>query len=83
MSPLDIIREEARARRTVIVDAFEKDGSRESREIEPYSIRRGRAGDRLVFFCLKRIDWRSLLIKNIVAASPTGRLFTPRYPVEL
>ena len=80
--PLDVIRIEAHEYRTVLVDAYEKDGSRESREIEPYSIRRGDADDRLMFFCLKRNGWRSLLLSNIVSAQPTGREFSPRERVE-
>lgn len=80
---MDVIVEEARARRTVLIDAYEKDGSRESREIEPYSIRPGEDADRLMFFCLKRNGMRSLLLPNIVSASPTGQAFSPRYPVEL
>jgi predicted DNA-binding transcriptional regulator YafY len=80
---LGLIRREARAHRTVIVDALEKDGTREAREIEPYSLRPGKSDDRLMFWCLKRDGMRNLLVHNIVAASETGRPFTPRYPVEL
>lgn len=36
-----------------------------------------------MFFCLERNDWRSVLVGNIVSATPTGRSFAPRYPVEL
>lgn len=82
MSPLHLIRSEGHAHRTVLIDAYEKDGSRESREIEPYSVRPGKVEDRLMFFCLKRNDWRSLLLSNIVDARPTGRSFVPREPVE-
>lgn len=82
-SPLDTIFEEARAHRTVVIDAYEKDGSRESREIEPYSIRPGQDAERLLFFCLERKAMRSILLPNIVAATPTGQAFVPRYPVEL
>lgn len=66
-----------------MIDAFKKDGSREAREIEPYSIRPGESDDRLMFYCLKRDDWRSLLLSNIVSAEPTGRLFLPRERIEL
>jgi predicted DNA-binding transcriptional regulator YafY len=83
MSPLDLIAHEARHHRTVIVDAYEKDGSRESREIEPYSVRPGQGQPRLMFFCLERGALRSLLVGNIVSATPTGRPFLPRHPVEL
>lgn len=79
---LDTIQSEARQYRTVVVFASKKDGTRESREIEPYSIRSGPAGDRLMFYCLKRNDWRSLLISNIFEAHPIGNSFTPRELVE-
>lgn len=81
-SPLDTIIDEARAHRTVAIAAYKKDGSRESREIEPYSIRPGQDADRLMFFCLERKAMRSILLPNIVSATPTGQAFVPRYPVE-
>jgi predicted DNA-binding transcriptional regulator YafY len=80
---LDVIATEARANRTVVIEAREKDGSEEEREIEPYSIRPGPEEDRLVFYCLKRDGWRSILLPNLLSATPTGRGFEPRYPVEL
>ncbi len=80
---MDVIAEEARARRTVLLDAYKKDGSREQREIEPYSIRPGKEQPRLMFFCLERSATRSVLVGNIVTAVPTGRSFEPRYPIEL
>lgn len=79
----DVIVDEARANRTVIVEAREKDGSQEIREIEPYSVRPGENEDRLMFFCLKRQGIRSILLSNLLSAEPTGRSFDPRYPVEL
>ena len=81
-SSLNIIAQEARAHRTVLLDAYKKDGSRESREIEPYSIRPGQDADRLMFFCLERNAMRSILLPNIIDATPTGRTFVPQYPVE-
>lgn len=80
---LDVIAEQARAHRTVLIEGRKKDGTEESREVEPYSIRKGREGDLLVFFCLKREATRSLLLDNILSAEPTGRSFEPRYEVEL
>jgi predicted DNA-binding transcriptional regulator YafY len=79
----DVIVEEARANRTVILEARKKDGSQETREIEPYSIRPGKDEDLLVFYCLKREGIRSILLSNLLAAEPTGRSFVPRYDVEL
>jgi hypothetical protein len=82
MSPLDVIAGEARAERTVIIDAYEKDGSREAREIEPYSIRPGEEQPRVMFFCLKRGAMRSVLVGNLISAEPTGNSFVPRWPIE-
>lgn len=80
---LDVIAEEARANRTVVIEGRRKDGTEESREIEPYSIREGKGDDVLVFFCLKRQATRSLLVSNILSAESTGNSFEPRYDVEL
>lgn len=80
---LEVIAEEARANRTVLIEGRRKDGTEESREIEPYSIREGKDDDVLVFFCLKRQNTRSLLVSNILSAEPTGNSFEPRYEVEL
>lgn len=76
---------EARAGRTVVIVARESDGTVETREIEPYSVRPGAAGkgDRLYGFCLKRNALRSWTISNILSAKPTGRSFEPRWDVEL
>jgi predicted DNA-binding transcriptional regulator YafY len=83
VEPIDVIRSEARLHRTVVIDAFERDGTHETREIEPYSIRPGKSAPRLMFWCLVRNDMRSVLIPNIGSANPTGRSFVPRYEVEL
>lgn len=79
----DVVVEEARANRTVIIEAAEKDGSVETREVEPYSIRPGPEEDRLIYYCLKRKGTRSVLLSNLLSAEPTGRAFEPRYDVEL
>jgi predicted DNA-binding transcriptional regulator YafY len=80
---LELVAEEARAHRTVFIEAAEKDGSVETREIEPYSIRPGQEEDRLIYYCLKRNGTRSVLLSNLLSAKPTGRTFEPRYDVEL
>ena len=74
MTAMEIIRTEARAHRTVVVDGLEKDGSREIREVEPYSVRPGKSHNRLMFWCLKRNAMRSLLVSNIRNAEATGRV---------
>ena len=83
MDVLETIRREARSHRTVVIEGHELDGSRESREVEPYSLRDGPHGPRLMFWCLKRNAMRSLLVANLTAAAATGRPFQPRYTVEL
>jgi predicted DNA-binding transcriptional regulator YafY len=83
MQPFDVIIQEARAHRTVEIEAREKDGSCETREVEPYSVRHGREQELLYFHCLERDATRCVLVGNILAARPTGRSFTPRYEVEL
>jgi len=80
---LDVVVEEARAHRTVVIEAAEKDGSVETREVEPYSIRRGPEEDRLIYYCHKRNGTRSVLLSNLLSAESTGRSFVPRYDVEL
>lgn len=79
---MQVIAEEGSHRRTVVIAAFEKDGTREEREVEPYSLRPGQDHMRLMFWCLKRGDWRSLLLPNIVSARATGHSFAPRAPIE-
>ena len=83
VDPMTIVATEARAHRTVVIHAREKDGTRETREIEPYSLRRGKNGRLLFFWCLKRDAIRSLRVRSITRAEATGRNFEPRYPVEL
>jgi predicted DNA-binding transcriptional regulator YafY len=39
---LDVIAEEARANRTVVIEGRRKDGTEENREIEPYGIVRAK-----------------------------------------
>jgi hypothetical protein len=83
MDPLAVITAEARAGRTVLLTAREADGSVETREIEPYSLRPGKNGPRLFYFCLKKQGTRNTYVSNIVSAQPTGNSFSPRWPIEL
>jgi len=82
---LEVVAREARANRTVVITARKNDGSVETREIEPYSLRSGAPGKapRLFAFCLKRMETRSWTVTNILKAVPTGKPFAPRWPVEL
>ncbi len=83
MDPLAVITTEAREARTVTLTAREADGSIETREIEPYSLRPGKSGLRLFYFCLKKQGTRNTYISNIVGAEPTGNSFVPRWKIEL
>ncbi|WP_442863465.1 WYL domain-containing protein [Arthrobacter sp. FW306-2-2C-D06B] len=76
--------EEARAQRTVLITAAESDGSVETREIEPYSLRPGKPGTepRLFGWCMTRNAIRSWSVSNIRLSVPTGNSFSPRWPVE-
>lgn len=80
---LPVIAAEARAHRTVLLTAREADGSVETREIEPYSLRAGREGERLFYWCLRKQGTRNTYVKDIVAAESTGNDFAPRWTVEL
>ena len=86
VSPLDTIRAEARESRTVLLTAREADGSVETREIEPYSLRSGakdRPEQRLFYYSLKKDGTRNTYLSNILSADVTGHSFEPRWPVEL
>ncbi|HEV7566374.1 MAG TPA: hypothetical protein VGO31_10480 [Microbacteriaceae bacterium] len=83
MRPIALIAQEACARRTVLIRGRELDGSVEVREIEPYSLRPGKRGVLLYFFCLRRRGLRCLYVTNILGAEATGRSFVARRPVEL
>jgi predicted DNA-binding transcriptional regulator YafY len=76
------IAEEARAGRTVLLTARETDGSIETREVEPYSLRSGPNGLRLFYWCCKKQGTRNTYRSNILSAEPTGRTFLPRFGVE-
>jgi predicted DNA-binding transcriptional regulator YafY len=83
MNALETIRHAAREHRTVLLTAREKDGSIESREAEPYSIRPAKNGPRLFYWCHTRNALRSTQLTNIVDARPTNRTFSPRWTIEL
>lgn len=65
------------------ITAREADGSVETREIEPYSLRPGKTGLRLFYWCLKKQGTRNTYVSNILNVDPTGNSFSPRWPVEL
>ena len=83
MDVLAVIGAEARAARTVLLTAREADGSVETREVEPYSLRPGSHGPRLFYWCCEKQGIRNAYVDSILSAEPTGNSFAPRYPVEL
>jgi hypothetical protein len=83
-SALEIIRFAAANRLTVEIDYVKEDGERTTREIEAYSLRKIKAGAVVLHsFDLNRNDHRSYRTERIQGARATGRVFTPRYAVEL
>jgi predicted DNA-binding transcriptional regulator YafY len=83
---MDVIVAEAREQRTVSLTARELDGSVETREVEPYSLRPGgqdRPEPRLFYYCLEKDGTRNTYVSNIISAEPTGQSFTPRWDIEL
>jgi hypothetical protein len=61
-----------------------EDGRASVRRIEPYSLRRSRAGD-ILLFAVRSADGqsRSYRLDRILAAAVTGQSFAPRFEVEL
>lgn len=80
---MDVLTSEARAHRTVLMTARELDGTVETREVEPYSLRPGRRGVLLHYWCLAKNGQRSAHVANVLDARPTGHSFVPRWTVEL
>ena len=83
-SSIEIIRFAASNRLCVDLDYTAQDGKRSRRVIEPYSLRRTKDGNVLLYGV--RADNgqdRSYRVDQIQGARVSGRSFTPRYVVEL
>jgi predicted nucleotidyltransferase component of viral defense system len=81
---IEAIRFAAANRLLVSLDYRDQQGKRSERVIEPYSLRRSRAGD--VLLMAVRADSgqpRSYRVDSIIGVSPTQTSFSPRYPIEL
>lgn len=81
---VELIRFAGANRLVVELDYEDKQGNRSKRMIEPYSLRRSKAGD--VLLMAVRADSgqsRSYLIESILGVNVTQTPFTPRYPIEL
>ena len=83
-APLEIIRFAAGNRLCVDLDYRDEDGRTGIRTIEPYSLRRTKAGD-LLLYAVRSQDGqdRSYRVDRILGARVTQRTFVPRYLVEL
>lgn len=83
-SDLEVIRFAAGNRLCVELDYTDEQGRRSTRIIEPYSLRRTQE-DNFVLHAwnVDRDQHRSYRVDRIEGARTTGRIFTPRYAIEL
>jgi predicted nucleotidyltransferase component of viral defense system len=83
-APLEIIRFAAANRLCIELDYRDEEGRRGTRVIEPYSLRRTKAGV-LLLYAVRAQDGqdRSYRVDRIVGARATQQTFAPRYAVEL
>ena len=81
---LELIRFAASNRICVDLDYTDKDGNRRSRIIEPYSLRRAKNGN-ILLYAVRADDGgiRAYSIQGINSASVTDRVYTPRFDIEL
>ena len=83
-SSLETIRFAAANRLCVRLDYTKEDGERSSPTIEPYSVRRTRAGDLLLFGVKADTgESRSYRVDRIRTASVTRQAFTLRFAIEI
>ncbi len=83
-APLEVIRFAAANRLCVELEYRDEEGQRGTRTIEPYSLRRTKAGD-LLLYAVRSQDGqdRSYRVDRILGARATQQTFSPRYAVEL
>ena len=81
---IETIRFAGANRLLVEIDYRDQKGSRSTRAIEAYSLRRSKAGD-VLLMAVRAEDGqpRSYLMNSILGVTPTQRTFSPRYPIEL
>lgn len=83
-APLEIIRFAAANRLCVDLEYQDEQGRTSTRAIEPYSLRRTKAGDLLLYAVRSQGgEDRSYRVDRIRGARATQQTFTPRYAVEL
>lgn len=83
MNIRDTISSAGRNLHTIILVAREKDGSAESREAEPYSIKFKGGNELFYCFDINKNGTRCFLVKNIISVEETNNSFNPRFPIEL
>jgi predicted nucleotidyltransferase component of viral defense system len=81
---IETIRFAGANRLVVEIDYRDQKGTRSTRPIEAYSLRRSKAGD-VLLMAVRADDGqpRSYLMNSILGVTPTQRTFAPRYPIEL
>jgi hypothetical protein len=81
---IETIRFAGANRLLVEIDYRDQKGSRSTRPIEAYSLRRSKAGD-VLLMAVRADDGqpRSYLVNSILGVTPIQRTFSPRYPIEL
>jgi predicted DNA-binding transcriptional regulator YafY len=79
---LELLRYAGANRLKVEVDYRPEEGRSGPRLVEPYSLRRSRSGDLLLFVANDRGQVRSYRLDRIAAIRPTAIAFTPRFRVE-
>lgn len=80
--PLELIRYAGANRLKVEIDYRAEQGRRGPRVVEPYSLRRTKAGDLKLFVVNDRGLLRSYRVDRIAGARPTTQTFRPRFRVE-
>jgi predicted nucleotidyltransferase component of viral defense system len=81
--PFELIRYAGANRLKVDIDYRAEDGRWGERRVEPYSLRRTRAGNLLLFVVNDRGQLRGYRADRIAGVRPTEEAFQPRFLVEL
>lgn len=80
--PLELIRYAGANRLKVDIDYRAEDGRSGPRRVEPYSLRRTKDGNLILFVVNDRGQLRSYRIDRITGVRPTTETFAPRFLVE-
>jgi predicted nucleotidyltransferase component of viral defense system len=80
--PFELIRYAGANRLKVDIDYRAEDGRQGPRRVEPYSVRRTRDGNLILFVVNDRNQLRGYRVDRIAGARPTGETFQPRFLVE-